>query len=224
MVDTFVEFGASYVPLQGDCAIGLFWGERAVERAMCAGITAKTFSKKHLVTRLEKKWPDDELDTGFKLGVGLSTLLVKRVGRPRSPHYGLVWPGKAVNHATKAAQDADAHELIVTGSVWDEIENIDYLTFSCTCSEPSDSIWTDHEISRLRDDEPDRTGRKLTSMWCDVHGEEYCNAILAGLRNRDEIAAKRAEARKEWLASNLAQVNRQRRENRRHLRRARTAR
>lgn len=77
--------------------------------------------------------------------------------------------------------------MIVTGSVWDHIASNDYLTFSCTCSDPSDSIWEDFTIERLAEDEPERHGRLLTSAWCATHGEEYCNAILNGEKNRGEI-------------------------------------
>lgn len=227
VVEIFAQFGAGHIPVQGDCVVGLFWDELAVERAMCAAITAKTFSARELVPRLEKKWSgEDRLpETGFKVGAAMSDLLVKRVGRARSPHWALVWPGKAVNHATKAAQDAEAHELIVTGSLWDEIAANDYLAFTCTCGGfPSDSIWQDHEITRLRNDEPDRTGRKLTSMWCEIHGPEFCSAILDGESSRSEIAETQAEMKRSWMSSALAQKNARLREDRRNLRRKRTGR
>ena len=162
---------------------------------------------------------------GFKIGIAMSDLLVKRVGRARSPHWALVWPGKALNHATKAAQDADADQLIVTGSVWDAISAIDYLTFSCGCSgSPSDSIWQDHEISRLRDDEPDRTGRLLSSTWCPKHGAEFCTAVLNGKTSRADVTAEQEARKRKWMASNLARKNMKLREDRRNLRRQRTGR
>lgn len=142
VVDIFYEFGAGWIPVQGDCVIGIFWDETAVERALCAGITVKTFSAQHLVERLEKKWPEIP-DTGFKVGIATGTVLVKRVGRPQTPHQDLVWPGKAVNYAVKAAQTGDAHELIVTGSIWDAVSNNDYVTFTCDCAAPSPGLWRD---------------------------------------------------------------------------------
>src|SRR4051812_35589105 len=68
VVDIFYEFGAGWIPIQGDCVIGIFWDDMPIERAMCAGITVKTFSRENLVARLTKKWPDLP-DTGFKIGV-----------------------------------------------------------------------------------------------------------------------------------------------------------
>ncbi len=162
VVDVFRQFDAGWIPIQGDCVIGLYWNDRAIERAMCAGITAKTFSEKALVPRLTQRWPDIPA-TGFKIGVATSTVLVKRVGIARTPHQAMVWPGKAVNYAVKAAQSAVAHELVVTGSIWDAIAGNDYIRYSCPCGGgPSDSIWSDHEIPALDHDNPDQSGRKLT--------------------------------------------------------------
>ncbi|HKY16283.1 MAG TPA: hypothetical protein VJM33_15255 [Microthrixaceae bacterium] len=227
VVEIFLQFGAGHIAVHGDCVIGLFWDDMAPERAMCAGITAKTFSERELVPRLEKKWNDEGKlpETGFKIGVAMSDLLVKRVGRARSPHWALVWPGKALNHATKAAQDADAHELIVTGSVWDAISKNEYLTFSCSCrGTPTDNLWKDHEISRLREDEPDRTGRLLTACWCPVHGADFCAAVLKGDTTRSEVTEALRARKQQWMSSSLARKNAQLRENRRNLRRARTGR
>ena len=186
VVDVFYEFGAGWIPVQGDCVIGIFWDELAVERAICAGILAKTFSERHLVGRLTKKWPELP-DTGFKIGVAMSTLLVKRIGRPTTPHQAMVWPGKAVNYAAKASQSADAGELIVTGSVWDALQDNDYITFSCDCSTPSPSLWHDHSIDRLEHDNAERSGRCLTSAWCSICGEEFCERIRTGDTHRSSV-------------------------------------
>ena len=90
---------------------------------MCAAITMRTFSEDSLVSRMEKKWSDDGQlpETGFKIGVATSPLLVKRIGIVKTSFQDLVWPGKAVNYAAKAAQSADRHETVVTGSIWDAI-------------------------------------------------------------------------------------------------------
>lgn len=184
VVRIFDEFDADFLAIQGDGAFGLFWGERRYERALCAGITIKTFSR-DMVERLEKRWPDLP-ETGFKVGVASSRLLAKRIGTPRNPaQQEPVWAGKAVNYAAKAAQGADRHIMIVTGSVWDRVENNDYLAISCPCGTgPSLSIWEDTEIERLPEGDPEAQGRALTAAWCSVHGEEYCAAVLDGKRSR----------------------------------------
>jgi hypothetical protein len=104
-------------------------------------------------------------------------------------HQEEVWPGKAVNYATKAAQRADADELIVTNTVWNHIENNHYITHACGCPDGIScrTLWTPTTIDRLRDEEPDRDGHVLQSTWCDLHGPEFCEAILNGQTKREEI-------------------------------------
>jgi class 3 adenylate cyclase len=182
------DYDADFIAIQGDGAFGLFWGANRFERAITAGITVKTFSQRHLVKRLDAKWPTLP-ETGFKVGVAASPLLVKRVGIPRTEHQEPVWAGKAVNYAAKAAQQADRHELVVTGSVWDQIAKNHYLSVSCPCNDgASTAIWTDVEIERLAEGNPERPGRLLTAMWCETHGSEYCAAVLSGQRVRDDVA------------------------------------
>ncbi|HEY1920517.1 MAG TPA: hypothetical protein VGH27_33530 [Streptosporangiaceae bacterium] len=206
LVSIYDEFDADFIAIQGDGAFALFWGDRRYERAMCAGITVRTFSERHLVDRLEKKWKDPEFPTGFKVGVSCGRVLVKRVGTPRNlAQQEPVWAGKPVNYAAKAAQQADRHELIVTGSVWDKIEKNDYLTISCGCSggiftaSPTE-LWEDVTIEKVPSDDDERYGRLLGAAWCVKHGAEFCSAILAGQTKRsnvDEVRAQVAESQME---------------------------
>jgi class 3 adenylate cyclase len=201
VVQIFGEFDADFVAIQGDGAFALFWGERRRERAVCAGITIKTFSERHLVPRLQKKWATLPA-TGLKVGVASSPLLVKRVGLPRTEHQEPVWAGRAVNYAAKAAQQADSGELIVTGEIWDWASTNDYLAVTCPCGGgPSASHWNDVTIDKIPENDGDREGKLLTSIWCLVHGSEYCSAILVGKRQRADaanirIAAMQLEMRK----------------------------
>jgi class 3 adenylate cyclase len=192
LVRIFDQFDADFVAIQGDGAFALFWGQRRYERALCASITVKTFSR-DMVEHLEKKWPDLP-ETGFKVGVGSSPLLAKRVGTPRNPaQQEPVWAGKAVNFAAKAAQGANRDELIVTGSVWDVVEKNDYLAISCPCGDgPSLGIWSDTVIERLPDGDPEAQGRLLTACWCATHGAQYCAEVLSGHRHRDDAKSLRA--------------------------------
>lgn len=199
VVRTLDQFGADYIQIQGDGAFALYWGGRRYERAMCAGITVKTMSL-DFADQIEKKWPDGP-KTGFKVGIASGRVLVKRVGTPRNrEQQEPVWAGKPVNYATKAAQCADRHELIVAASVWNHIEQNDYLALSCPCgSGPSASIWKHMEIEKLPEDDSERQGRLLLSSWCDIHGEEYCNAILDGRTNRAEDGKLRVDmGHRQW--------------------------
>jgi hypothetical protein len=78
VVDVFDVFEAEFVAIQGDGAFGLFWGDNRMARGVCAGITLKTFSERHLVPRLEAKWPYSLPETGLKVGIANSALLVKQ--------------------------------------------------------------------------------------------------------------------------------------------------
>jgi class 3 adenylate cyclase len=201
VVDVFNKFSADFIQIQGDGAFALFWGDMRYERAMCGGITIKTFSQE-LVSRLEKKWPTIA-ETGFKVGIASGRVLVKRIGTPRNPaEQEPIWAGKPVNYAAKSAQSADRHELIVTGSVWDKVEANDYLAISCGCGtgKPSTGIWSDVTIERLPEDDPEREGRCLTAAWCETHGAEYCTAVMTGLRKRGDVD----EARKALAKSQMS--------------------
>lgn len=190
-----------------------------MERAICAGITVKTFSQKQLVPRFEAKWPDLP-PTGFKVGMAVSKLLVKRVGVPRTGHQEPVWAGKSVNYAAKCAQQADAHEMIVTGSVWDFAEGNDYLAVTCPCEAgPTDTLWSDVTIDKIHEGDGERAGRKLTSCWCDIHGSEYCAAVLGGETTRPEARALVASIQKSQREDAFRFAQRRLREDRRNMRR-----
>jgi class 3 adenylate cyclase len=210
------DFEADFIAIQGDGAFGLFWGERRLERAITAGITIKTFSSRLLVPRLEKRFTTLP-ETGFKLGMAASPLLVKRVGIPRTDHQEPVWAGKAVNYAAKCAQEADRHQMAVTGSIWDWASGNDYLAVSCPChTGVSDGIWQDITISRLADDDPEREGRCLTSAWCTAHGAEYCEAILAGKKKRSDVGDQVQKSNAEQMKLAHRRIAKERRESRRH--------
>lgn len=191
VVKIFDRFRADYIQIQGDGAFAIFWGEKAFERAICSGITVKTMSE-DFANQFENKWPNGP-QTGFKIGVSSGRVLVKRVGTSRKlVQQEPVWAGKPVNYATKAAQCADRHELIVTESVWSHIKTNDYLAFSCDCGGgPSSRIWADYEILKLPDTDTERHGQKLSSAWCTQHGEEYCTAVLDGRTNRSGVQSLR---------------------------------
>lgn len=183
-------FKADFVDIQGDGGFGLFWGASRYERAMCAGISVRTFSE-DFAAQLLKKWKDAP-STGFKVGIASGPVLAKKVGLER--HLDLqepVWAGRSVNFATKAAQQqTTAEHMIVTASVWDSISDNDYLTFSCGCRNgqpgfPPSALWENVEIDKIPG--PERYGQMLESLWCGTHGDEFCNAVLDGQRFRAGI-------------------------------------
>jgi class 3 adenylate cyclase len=217
LVEVYDRLDADYLDIQGDAAFAVFWGDRRFERALCAGITAKTFSE-----GLVDKWPDQP-ETGFRVGLAASTILVKRVGTPRNlAQQKPVWAGRAVNYASKAASSCDRHEMVVTGTVWDFIEGNDYLTISCDCSSNQSVLWSDVTIDRLRvGDDAEAAGRLLGSKWCGVHGAEYCGAILAGSTTRPMVESLSKQVKASQLDHAFRQRAREERARRRGLRRVR---
>ena len=216
------EFEAQFVDIQGDGGFGVFWGDLDFERALCAGVTIRTFSET-LVSKFNNKWSDGNFpETGFKVGIASGRVLVKQLGTPRNvDEQEAVWAGKPVNYAAKAAQEADAHELIVTGSVWDHFQENDYVAFSCDCrGGASATLWGDFTIERLRD-EKEKYGRRLKAGWCTACGPEFCSAIRAGVRGRDIPTQARHHLAKTQMSTALAekaQEDRRRRSSLRSLR------
>ena len=198
MSKIFDRFDADFVQLQGDGGFALFWGNLRYERAVCAGITLRTFSRGIFEGHLERKWPDAP-ETGFKVGIASGRTLVKRVGIPRNLEMQEpVWSGNAVNFAAKASQSVDRDDLLVTRSVWDYISDNDYFTISCGCQngEPGHNpspLWTDFTIEKIQPDDPERDGRSLKSVWCTTCGESFVSAILSGHKKRPDVESARAE-------------------------------
>lgn len=219
VVKVLDSFLADFIQIQGDGAFAIFWGEKRYERALCAGITIKTFSEA-MVERLEKRWPDIP-ETGFKIGIASHRVLAKRIGTPRNPaQQEPVWAGKPVNYAAKAAQQADRHKLIVTGSVWDEVAKTDYLTISCPCGDgPSASLWSDVTIEKIPEDDTERDGRILSQTWCAVHGAEYVAAIMAGEKRRTDAEGAKGVLSKQLTENKFRLARTQARIQRAHQRR-----
>ncbi|MCR8675505.1 hypothetical protein NWP10_06780 [Micrococcus sp. HG099] len=182
-VRIFHEFDANFIDIQGDGGFGLFWGDKAYERALCAGVTIKTFSE-DLVAQLEKRWPDAP-ETGYKVGIHAARTLVKRIGTRRVvSEQEAVWAGRPVNYAAKCAQAAERHQMVVTQQVWDKFKKNDYIAFSCDCKNgPSANLWMDITVEPLP--ENDQAGVVLGSGWCGKCGPMFCDAIMAGETKRE---------------------------------------
>jgi class 3 adenylate cyclase len=215
------EFSTDFVDIQGDGGFGLFWGERRYERAMCAAVTIRSYSDE-FTNQIERKWKDAP-STGFKVAVSSSSIMAKRVGIPRHLDFQEpVWAGHAVNYATKAAQQTDPKNLVVTAGVWDQIQTNDFLSFSCGCDgsgNPSNLslLWTDVELDKIPDEE--RFGESISSPWCQVHGEQFCAAIMAGEKYRKDIPENLRSERnlRGSYSPTLVSLARQRRETRRRF-------
>jgi class 3 adenylate cyclase len=183
MVRIVDQFGCDFVDIQGDGLYALYHGDGRYERALCAAITLKTFSELHLIPLVQAQLTDRFPRTGIKVGMHASQLVVKKVGVRGTNEP--IWAGKAVNWATKAAQAADANELIVTRKVFQKFEDNDYVRYSCRCGVPTD-LWSAVNVEALPDAE--RTDcRRLQSCWCITCGPEFCQAVLDGKTYREDV-------------------------------------
>lgn len=177
MVRIVNGFDPVFIDIQGDGLFALFHGDRRYERALCAGVTLKTFSEKVLVPRVSEHLSNKFPDTGLKIGMNASRVVVKKVGVRGTAEP--VWAGKLVNWAVKAAQHADAHELVVTQKVYQYFEGNHLVTHTCGCPDGvARSLWSDRYVSVLP--ETNAQCRVLRSNWCDIHGDATCEAILDG--------------------------------------------
>lgn len=183
VVRCFNEFDPAFLDIQGDGFFGLFDGELRYERALSAAITLKTFSEVVLVPRVAESFADRFPETGLKLGMAAGTLAVKKVGMRGANEP--VWAGKPVNWAFKAAQRADAHELIITERVFKKFATNDFVTHSCDCSTPPSELWSSIVVEKLP--EADQNCKVLTSKWCEACGDDFCEAIRTGERSRDSV-------------------------------------
>jgi len=188
-VRLMARFDPQFMDIQGDGIFGLFHGERAFERAFCAGVTLKTFSEQSLEPLIEELFAKEFPDTGLKVGMASGVLVAKKIGVRDTNEP--VWAGKPVNYAVKCAGKADRHELIATSAVYDKFADNDYVTFSCGCRSNGvpRPLWSDTEVEKLG---KHSNCKLLRNNWCDIHGDEFCASILDGTKRRVDVSQRAA--------------------------------
>lgn len=196
------DFGAEFIDIQGDGLFAIFHGEHAVGRATAAAFTLKSFSVTHLAGLIDEKLaPDLDLDgsfeSGLKVGIDAGTLLAKMIGVRGTVHREPVWAGKPVNYATKCAQAADRHQIVVSDRFFKLIESNEYARYSCGCSagQPSSvsDLWTACEVETLGDDAPGHRFNAASS-WCVNHGDDFAEALRTGKAKRADDPASQLPA------------------------------
>jgi class 3 adenylate cyclase len=185
-VRLMAKFDPQFMDIQGDGLFGLFHGERAFERALCAGITLKSFSVRSLAPLIDELFADNFPDTGFKVGMSAGVLVAKKVGVRGTNEP--VWAGKPVNYAVKCAGRADRHELIATANVYEKFVGNEYVTHSCGCpNRVPVTLWVDVEVEKLG---KHSQCKLLPVGWCKEHGDEFCAAILDGKCKREDVSGQ----------------------------------
>ena len=180
-VRLFDEFEAPYIDVRGDGVLALFNSDQ-VYRSLAAAVTFRTFACEVFESEI-KKYKDPP--PGAHIGIDMKTLLVRKIGlkkrNGRSDRQNEVWAGRPVNMAAKLASRADKGELLASDRYFAQLKS-DLVLKSCGCrnGKPSDDkadLW--EEIDLSEDEVFDfAKAYRFKSIWCDVHGEEYCSQIL----------------------------------------------
>jgi len=177
-VDLFHEFNAPYIDVRGDGVFALF-NQDQIYLAFAAAITFKTFADDIFVPRLEEV---TGVELGAHIGIDQKTVLVRRIGLKRhddrTDRQNEVWAGKPVNMSSKLAAMGEAGELLVSDRYFKRITD-ERVRKSCGCPDNKKvDLWTPIDVT----DDPKfdfDTAYCLKTCWCETHGEEYCNAIMA---------------------------------------------
>ena len=191
------RFSAGYVEIQGDGVFALFADQGSMFLAVASAITMRTQLETTVAPRFRR---DASVDRDLKVGIGIDrgTLLVRQLGL-RGTGQNEVWAGMPVNAAAKLSSVAGPDEIAVSGRVFSGYEHSAKarqraLIWSCGCrpgrkgagltagTGGTPKLWTKHGV-------PQNLGldfseiHKRKAGWCEIHGSEYCEALLAGKRS-----------------------------------------
>ena len=189
------RFSAGYVDIQGDAIFGLFSkGDEFL--AAASAITMRTLVEQEVATRFEK---DTSTDWKLTAGVGIDrgTLLVRRLGL-RGTKQNEVWAGKPVNMAAKLSSVAEPNQVVVSDRVFSQYQQASklrrrVLIWTCGCEGDNEgkgldadegettNLWTEEQASEDLGLDFD-TIHRLGSRWCEIHGAEFCEALVTGKR------------------------------------------
>lgn len=172
------EFKADYIDIKGDGAFGIYEGENAIFKALCAAVTFKSFFE----TTIKPKFKDIHPDFNCKLGIHQDKILVRKIGIRGTNNE--VWAGRVVNNAAKLAGlskdirekekiDPNAVILVVSEKIYPILhEKHDHAVMSCHHDKttwkpgnPIQNVWREFDISQT----DEVLGNKVyhtTSCWC----------------------------------------------------------
>lgn len=177
-VKLFSEFESPYIDVRGDGALALFDSNQP-HRALASAVTFRTFATEEFTPLIKDK---TGLDIGCHVGLDARTVLVRKIGfkryRGRSDRQNEVWAGRPVNMAAKLASEANDDELLASGRFFQKLTSR-YALKTCGCPQGDIvDLWSEKDVSD--DDRFDfDTAHTLGSIWCRVHGKEFCEKLVA---------------------------------------------
>lgn len=174
----FAEFETSYIDVRGDGIFGLF-DSNQVYRAVAAAVSFKTFAQEVFVPTVKA---ETGLVVGCHIGIDQKTVLVRKVGLKRhggrTDRQNEVWAGKPVNMASKLAAMGEDNQLIVSDRYYNKLID-ERIRKSCGCPDGAKvDLWTEIDVSSDSKFDFDKA-YALKSCWCETHGQEFCEAVLA---------------------------------------------
>ncbi len=177
LTNLFSTFEAPYIDIKGDGVFALFDKDQPY-RAFASAVTAKTFIKTEFVPTIKEQ---TGIEVGSHLGIDQKTVLVRKIGykryRGRSDRQNEVWAGKPVNMAAKLSGLSEDSELLVSERFFKNI-NHKFVTKSCGCPNGEKvDLWKEKDLSEDKKFDFDKA-YSLRTIWCSIHGKEYCESIL----------------------------------------------
>jgi len=177
MVKTLQDYECEFIDIKGDGGFGIFVGENASIKALCAGVTFKTLCQELLGICIK----DFKIQT--HIGIDEKHCLFKRIGL-RGDWQNVVWAGKPVNMAAKLATLASAQQIAISARVFEKInfpKFKKYAYLSCGCcgdaiGEPK-PLWTEIDVSIKGYFDFDKA-YTCESNWCKKHGNDYCQKLM----------------------------------------------
>jgi class 3 adenylate cyclase len=175
-VRLFDEFASPYIDVKGDGVFALFNSSQP-HRALAAAVTFKTFAEKVFVPKVKARV---EVDIGAHIGIDQRTVLVRKIGlkhvEGRTDRLNEVWAGKPVNMAAKLASRT-SNELLASDRFFDRLTHEKALV-SCGCPSGTKAhLWKAVDLTGETLFDFDKA-YQLSSIWCKVHGSQYCEALL----------------------------------------------
>lgn len=177
-VRLFHEFSSPYIDVRGDGVFALF-DPSQLHTSIAAAVTFKTFAEVVFAPTVKAK---TGLEVGCHIGIDQETVLVRKIGlkrkNGRTDRQNEVWAGKPVNMAAKLASLTAHGELLASSRFLGQVTSSLVLR-TCGCPDGAKvNLWSEADLST--DSRFDfAKAFRLKSKWCERHGAEYCERILA---------------------------------------------
>lgn len=192
------RFSARYIDIQGDGIFGLFSGAGSKFNAAACAVTMQTLVEREVIAQFK-----EDSSSSWKLtagiGVDCGTLFVRRLGL-RGIKVNEVWAGEPVSLAAKLSSVAGRNQVVVSERTFEQYRSFSQLRrkallHSCGCNGRNRGPGLDAGLGQTPSlwqqvKTPGRLGLDFGHIyrrkfcWCEVHGAQFCEALITGRRPR----------------------------------------